>query len=138
MRKVLKGILCIIGGIALIILTLWLCILYSTNYKITTCDSSISQDGKYELLLQAVGEPDWPFGPASGKLILKEGKEKVSETGFILKDDGGNISSSCWKVTWHEDYVEVIISGKEQFDEQIILCFDGTKELQQLTDVMDS
>ena len=131
MRKVLKGILCMIGGIALMILTFSFCILYSTNYKKTTCDTSISPDGKYELLLQAVGEPDWPFGPASGKLILKENKEKVSETGFVLRDDGGIISSSCWKVTWYEDYVEVIISGKEQFDEQIVLYFDGTKELQQ-------
>ena len=131
MRKVLKGILCMIGGIALMILTFSLCILYSTNYKKTTCDTSISPDRKYELLLQAVGEPDWPFGPASGKLILKENKEKVSETGFVLRDDGGIISSSCWKVTWYEDYVEVIISGKEQFDEQIVLYFDGTKELQQ-------
>ena len=29
---------------------------------------------------------------------------------------------------WHEDYVEVILSGEEQFDEQVILYFDGTVE----------
>lgn len=108
---------------------------YITNYKKVTIDTSNSPDGKYELILQAVGEPDWPFGSASGQLVLKDGKEKVSETDFELRNDGGSISGNCWKVTWYEDYVEVILSGEEQFDEQVILYFDGTKEIQQLTDI---
>ena len=82
-------------------------------------------------------EPEWPFGSASGRLVLKEGKDKISQTDFELHNDGASISSSCWKVTWHEDYVEIILSGEEQFDEQVILYFDGTKEIQQLTDVAD-
>ena len=57
------------------------------------------------------------------------------DTDFELHNDGGSITSNCWKVTWYEDYVEVILSGKEQFDEQVILYFDGTKEIQQLTDI---
>lgn len=134
MRKTLKVILSILGGIPLMILIFWICILYTVNYKKTIRETSISPDGKHELLLQSVGEPDWPFGPARGQLVLKEGKKKVSETGFVLRDDGGIISESCWKVTWYEDYVEIILSGKEQLDEQIILYFDGTKEMQQLID----
>lgn len=89
------------------------------------------------MILQAVGEPEWPFGSASGRLVLKEGEDKISQTDFELHNDGASISSSCWKVTWHEDYVEIILSGEEQFDEQVILYFDGTKEIQQLTDVAD-
>ena len=87
------------------------------------------------MTLQAVGEPGWPFGSASGRLVLKEGKDKISQTDFELHNDGGSISSSCWEVTWYEDYVEVILSGEEQFDEQVILYFDGTKEIQQMTDI---
>ena len=98
---------------------------------------SVSPDGKYELTLQAVGEPDWPFGSASGRLVLKEGEDKISQTDFELHNDGGSFTSNCWKVTWYEDHVEVILSGEEQFDEQVILYFDGTKEIQQLTDVAD-
>ena len=64
-----------------------------------------------------------------------EGKDKISQTDFELYNDGGSITSNCWKVTWYEDYVEVILSGEEQFDEQVILYFDGTKEIQQLTDI---
>ena len=77
------------------------------------------------------------FGSASGRLVLMESKDKISQTDFELHNDGGSITSSCWKVTWYEDYVEVILSGEEQFDEQVILYFDGTKEIQQLTDIAD-
>lgn len=138
MKKNFKLFLGFIGLICAMVLILGISFSYITNYKKVTIDTSNSPDGKYELTLQAVGEPDWPFGSASGQLVLKEGKKKVSETDFELRNDGGSISSNCWKVTWHEDYVEVILSGEEQFDEQVILYFDGTKEIQQLTDSADT
>lgn len=51
MKKGLKVILCIIGGIALVILLFWLCISYTVNYKKITCNTSVSPDGRHELLL---------------------------------------------------------------------------------------
>lgn len=134
----IKAILCITVAIALIVLVFYACFFYVANYKKTTCDISVSPDGKYELMLQAVGEPDWPFGSASGRLVLKEGNDKISQTNFELYNDGGSIHSSCWEVTWYEDYVEVILSGDEQFDEQITLYFDGTKDIRQLTDTEEN
>ena len=117
------------------------------------------------MILQAVGEPDWPFGLACGRLIpakqrakcglariwrlprgshtpllaaglltLKEDENKISQTDFELWNDGESISSSSWKVTWYDGYVEVILSEEEQVDEQVILQFDGKKEFQQLFD----
>ena len=133
----MKTVLYIMGlPIALFVVVL-LCILYETNYKKTICDTSVSLDKIYKLELLTIGEPDWPFGAASGRLILKEGQDKISQIDFELHNDGGSITSNCWKVTWYEDYVEVILSGEEQFDEQVILYFDGTKELQQLIDIAD-
>lgn len=138
MKKILKVMLCFIGLICVIGLCLVVPISYVTNYKKVTVDISNSSDGQHELVLQAIGEPEWPFGSASGRLVLKEGKDKISQTDFELHNDGASISSNCWKVTWHEDYVEIILSGEEQFEEQVILYFDGTKEIQQLTDVTDT
>ena len=132
-----KFMLCIMGSLIALFVVFWCCISYTVNYKKITCDTSVSPDKKYEVILQAVGEPEWPFGSASGRVVLKEGEDKISQTDFELHNDGASISSSCWKVTWHEDYVEIILSGEEQFDEQVILYFDGTKEIQQLTDVAD-
>jgi len=118
----------------IIIVVLWGSFAYVSDYKITNVDTSVSPDETYELVLQDVGEADFPFGSASGRLVLYEGKRRISKADFELFDDGGCIRSGIWEVTWHEDYVEVIISGDEQFDEQIILYFDGKKERKQLTD----
>lgn len=134
MKKIMKFILGFVIATFIIIAVLWGSFVYVSDYKITTVDTSVSPDGTYELVLQAVGEADFPFGSASGRLILCEGKSKISKTDFELWDDGGCIRSSIWKVTWHEDYVEVILSGDEQLDEQVILYFDGRKEVKQLTD----
>ena len=109
-----KFMLCIMGSLIALFVVFWCCISYTVNYKKITCDTSVSPDKKYEVILQAVGEPEWPFGSASGRLVLKEGEDKISQTDFELHNDGASISSSCWKVTWHEDYVEIILSGEDQ------------------------
>ena len=133
MKKFIKIMLCIMGSFIALIVVFLLCFSYVTNYKKTTCDTSTSPDGKYELLLQAIGEPVL-FGSASGRLILEDGGKKISQTDFELHDDGGSISGGCWKVTWCDNYVVVVLSGEEQYDEQFILYFDGTIESRRLTD----
>lgn len=132
MKKIIKFILGFVAVTSIIIAALWGSFVYVSDYKITEVDTSVSPDGSHELVLQAVGEADFPFGSASGRLILYEGKSRISKTDFELWDDGGCIRDSIWEVTWHENYVEVILSGDEQFDEQIILYFDGKKESKQL------
>ncbi len=125
MKTFIKIILCIVGSMITLIIVFWFSFSYVTNYRKTTCDTSISPDGKYKLILQAIGEPDWPFGSASGRLILKEDKNKISQIDFELRNDGASINSNCWKVIWYDDCVEVILSGEEQDNEQIILYFNG-------------
>ena len=132
MKRIMKIILGFV--VFIIIVVLWGSFAYVSDYKITNVDTSVSPDETYELVLQDVGEADFPFGSASGRLVLYVGKRRISKADFELFDDGGCIRSGIWEVTWHEDYVEVIISGDEQFDEQIILYFDGKKERKQLTD----
>ena len=90
---------------------------------------SVSPDGTYTLTLQAIGEPDWPFGSARGRLVLEKDKKKISQEDFEVKNDGGPVNSSCWKITWYEEYAEIILSGEEQPDKQIRLFFDSTKEI---------
>lgn len=73
MNKVIKSILYIVGALIVLVAVFWCSIVYVTEYKITTCDTAVSPDEQYKLILQAVGEPDWPFGSASGrkKMIRK-------------------------------------------------------------------
>ncbi len=134
MKKIVKFISGFAAAAFIIIVVFWGSFVYVTDYKITKVDTSVSPDGTYELVLQAVGEADFPFGSASGRLILYEGKSKISKADFELFNDGGCIRSSTWDVTWLEDCVKVVLSGEEQPDEQIILYFDGRKEAKQLAD----
>ena len=87
-----KFMLCIMGSLIALFVVFWCCISYTVNYKKITCDTSVSPDKKYEVILQAVGEPEWPFGSASGRLVLKEGEDKISQTDFELNNDGGSIT----------------------------------------------
>lgn len=128
MKKFLKIMLCFMGSLVALIVVFWFCISYTVNYKKTTCDISVSPDGKYELTLQAVGEPDWPFGSASGRVVLKKDDQEISNVEFELHNDGGSISNRCWTVTWYDEYAEVTLSGEEQSDEYVLLYYDGKTE----------
>ena len=134
MKRIIKTVLCIICVVIGMNMLLAGCVYYITNSKKTLRDTSISPDGKYELSLVEIGEPAWPFGPASGRLVLNESDTTISQTDFELRNDGCSIGSNDWTVTWNEDHAEVILSGEEQFDEQILLYFDGTTQRQTLTD----
>lgn len=130
-RKTVRNILIAVIVILLITGVFWAVTVYVRDYKVRDVAQSVSPDGKYELVLQAVGEADWPFGPADGRLILREGERKVSEADFIVYDDGKMIWEDTWEVTWFEDHVEVILSGEEKTDELVRLYYDGEKEWEQ-------
>lgn len=126
MKGIIKFVLCMIGVVIGSMSLILLCFHFAINCKKTLIDTSISPDGAYELTLIEIGEPAWPFGPASGRLILKKDDNRISQTNFELKNDRCSISSNCWAVTWNADHVKVIMSGDEQYDEQFLLFFDGT------------
>ena len=97
MKRIMKIILGFV--VFIIIVVLWGSFAYVSDYKITNVDTSVSPDETYELVLQDVGEADFPFGSASGRLVLYEGKRRISKADFELFDDGGCIRSGIWEVT---------------------------------------
>ncbi len=105
---------------------------YVTRLKITDIDSSISNDGQYELLYQSVGEPDWPFGASHARLVLKHNGKTVTNYKFDVANDGGILHADSWSVSWEENCVKVIISGEEQPDALYTLSFDGTIQQESL------
>lgn len=116
------GIIAVLG---LMLAVLIGSVTYTTKYRVNSVDSSTSQDGKYELLFQQIGEPDWPFGYTHARLVLKDELGTIAKYSFDVRNDGASVHSDSWQVIWKKDSVEVVISGKEQNDEQYILYFDG-------------
>jgi len=122
MRKIIIGA---IGFIGIVIIFTIGVFLYMTSWKTATVDTKQSSDGVYELLLQSVGEPYWPFGAAPGQLVLKSGHTVVSKVRVEIANDGAPFSKRAWRVSWHENRVEVTLSGNEQPDEYVTIYFDG-------------
>ncbi|RHP49142.1 hypothetical protein [Clostridium sp. AF32-12BH] len=115
------GIIAVLG---LMLAVLIGSVTYTTKYRVNSVDSSTSQDGKYELLFQQIGDPDWLFGYTHARLVLKDELGTIAKYSFDVRNDGASVHSDSWQVIWKEDSVEAVISGKEQNDEQYILYFD--------------
>ena len=106
MKNRIRAVLCMICMVIGMNLLLAGCFYYAVNCKKTLRDTSVSPDERYELTLIEIGEPAWPFGSASGRLILNEGATNISQTDFELRNDVCSISSNDWAVTWNENYVD--------------------------------
>lgn len=75
--------ICVVIGMNFLLIG---CFRYAVDYRKTIRDTSVSPDGKYELTLIEIGEPVWPFGPASGRLTLDNEAESTTsqvETGAL-------------------------------------------------------
>jgi hypothetical protein len=119
-------------GLGLIVAVFIGCFTYTTRYRINHVDSSISPDGQYEVLLQQIGDPEWPFGPTHARLVLNGESQKISQYNFVVLNDGGCLIQEDWSVIWEETCVKITISGKEQPDKLITLYFNGKTESQQI------
>lgn len=109
-KKVGKSILLVMGALLVLLKTYFLLLLvlygldvYISDYRVTTRDTSQSADGRYEMLLQGVGEAAWPFGGSSGRLVLKEGRKRIAKEDFVHMDDGMRLRPDNWQVKWEEE-----------------------------------
>lgn len=89
MKNPRKNIMIVLAAFVIAAAVLLGSFLYITRYKTSDVDTARSENGKYEAVLQAVGEPGWPFGSAPGRLVLKEEGETISKTDIEIANDGG-------------------------------------------------
>ena len=130
MKKFFIVLLCVAAALSL----LWGRFIYVTRYKITEIDAVTSPDGAYEIIFQAVGEPDWPFGYSHARIVLKEGKQTVTKYKFDVANDGGTLDPENWTVQWQDNCVQAVISGEEQRDARYMFYFDGIVDAEVLDD----
>ena len=88
MNKIPKYVVIIACILAMVVLLPLGYVRYKTRYEAEQISVSTSPDGDYELVIYSVGDPDFPFGAAHGRLVLK-GKEKtVAYRSFEVANDG--------------------------------------------------
>jgi len=121
MNKISKYVVIIVGILVMVVLLPLGYVRYKTRYEAEQISVLTSPDGDYELVIYSVGDPDFPFGAAHGRLVLK-GKEKtVAYRSFEVANDGARFDESDLKTTWYIDRVEVVVSGSEQRDELVTM-----------------
>ena len=133
MNKISKYVVIIVGILVMVVLLPLGYVRYKTRYEAEQISVLTSPDGDYELVIYSVGDPDFPFGAAHGRLVLK-GKEKtVAYRSFEVANDGARFDESDLKTTWYIDRVEVVVSGSEQRDELVTMRFNGQTSSRRLT-----
>ena len=133
MNKIPKYVVIIACILVMVVLLPLGYVRYKTRYEAEQISVSTSPDGDYELVIYSVGDPDFPFGAAHGRLVLK-GKEKtVAYRSFEVANDGARFDESDLKTTWYIDRVEVVVSGSEQRDELVTMRFNGQTSSRRLT-----
>ena len=133
MNKIPKYVVIIACILVMVVLLPLGYVRYKTRYEAEQISVSTSPDGDYELVIYSVGDPDFPFGAAHGRLVLK-GKEKtVAYRSFEVANDGARFDESDLETTWYIDRVEVVVSGSEQRDELVTMRFNGQTSSRRLT-----
>lgn len=84
--------------------------------------TSISPDGKYTLLFIETDSP-FIFGSSKVRILLEKSEKERQELNTEISNDGKYLDEENWNVTWKKDYVEVLLIGEEQGDEDLRFYF---------------
>lgn len=106
---------------------------YVTEVKRTELFNETSPDGNYTLLIQEIGEPDFPFGSDHIRVYLSEKRSKDNpykpyyrtEFNVDIPADG---TQAGYRVEWLEDGVQVVLRGVRGSEAYYILPFKTIEE----------
>ena len=122
MKKQMKAIIIFVSVIISFFIVCWVGIVIAWNIpihkEIKNISTSVSPNGKYEAILQQVGDPVWPFGSTSLKVVIKniETNKNIDVIESSVSDDGSNLFDKNWEVVWYDTDVDIILKGSEQQD----------------------
>ena len=91
--------------------------IYITKLRVIDICEYMNKDNGYKVIFQAVGEPEWPFGATKIRVTLVDSRNrKIEQFEEEINDDGAIAREENIEITWHKDYVEIILKGGEQKD----------------------
>lgn len=85
-----------------------------------------SPDGEYSLVIEQMGDPQWPFGATDVRLTLKDNNGKIIERlSTQLNNDGANASEhNIASISWKSDSVIVILRASEMKDKEVSIPYN--------------
>ena len=117
-KKIIIAVISVLSTIIIFIAVSIGLFVYNTEYKLALAGTENSPDGKYTVIFQMVGNPDWPFGSTAVKVTVKEteGNKIVKVIDTSIDDDGAKLREDNWDVVWQDDSVKIILKGSEHED----------------------
>ncbi len=126
-KKLIKALAIFFLMFVFLVIIMILSWTYVTRWRLTEVGEESSPDGKYSLLFQEKGEPDFPFGYSHAKVTLYKGDEKVNSFLEDIADDGGGFRKDNYSVEWLPAGVIVTFHGSEQADKDLEIFYDDGK-----------
>ncbi len=120
MKNFLKKHAVLLIALATLVIFLTYAFYFFTKPRIIA--TSISPDGKYTLSFIETESPVF-FGSSEVRILLEKPEKEKQELNTEISNDGKYLDEENWNVTWEKDYVEVILIGEEQGDEDLRLYF---------------
>ncbi len=133
-KKAVKAVIMIILILAGILLGLGLLIKYETSWRLSNVGVEESPDGKYIILFQEVGSPDFPFGSSHAKVTVYDGNKEITSFREDIADDGAVFRPDNYSVEWMEYGVVITFMGSEQGDREVEVFYDGRESFDGYTD----
>ena len=136
MKKGTKTALIVIGSIILFSVLLaitayvFIGLLWSgafNKFDVHDIGSFDDPNGKYSLVYQQLGAPEWPFGPVEVRLTLKDNNgKKLRSLDTLVFDDGAGASELNIKsIEWTDASVVIVLRASEMPDKEITFYKDG-------------
>ncbi len=97
--------------------------------KKTVLCRDVSPDGKYCVLIEENGSPDWPFGSDHLSIALYENNDEHSYSVRFNADVATDGGQADYEVEWLDDGVQIALIGNDQPTCYYILPFKTLKEL---------
>ena len=121
----IKKILAVVAALILIAGVLLAGVIYKIDFKKEEIKTSVSDDKIHTLTVYEIGEPEFPFGSANCRFVLKENRKNISKLDFEICNDGGWALPENVEIQWQDDCAFVTVNGQEQYDTIYHLYFDG-------------
>ncbi len=119
MKKVVK-IICITAGALFCLAFLFyigIGILWSADFDfpVTEIAHEVSPDGRYEITVEQLGSPVWPFGPVTSRVTVKstERGKRIARFKDEVSNDGAGLYAGQFTFEWHDTEVKIIIDPAE-------------------------
>ncbi len=74
-----------------------------------------SSDDAYEVVVEQLGEPEWPFGPVTARITVRNQKngKRIARFKEEVMNDGAPLYPSQFTVNWQADRVLIFIDPAE-------------------------